>query len=142
MSALAKESLSQSAQTQNHEPVSSKDFEHRDIHDQGETGTNKYGTTRRGLKSRHIQLIALGGCIGTGLFVGTGSTLSLVGPAPLFMGTYSLGYLHALRRNLLISCRVCCYISRRMDCNAGIGGNGGLPRPFVFTLSKRSMTFR
>ncbi len=25
----------------------------------------KYGTTQRGLKSRHIQLIALGGCIGT-----------------------------------------------------------------------------
>ena len=41
--------------------------------------------THRGLKSRHIQLIALGGSIGTGLFVGTGSTLSLAGPAPLFM---------------------------------------------------------
>lgn len=26
---------------------------------------NKCGTTQRGLKSRHIQLIALGGCIGT-----------------------------------------------------------------------------
>lgn len=44
----------------------------------------KYGQTRRGLKSRHIQFIALGGCIGTGLFIGTGSTLSLAGPAPLF----------------------------------------------------------
>ena len=46
----------------------------------------QYGQTRRGLKSRHIQLIALGGCIGTGLFIGTGATLSTVGPAPLFMG--------------------------------------------------------
>ncbi|KAL8766235.1 MAG: hypothetical protein Q9209_006923 [Squamulea sp. 1 TL-2023] len=45
----------------------------------------KYGTTQRGLKSRHIQLIALGGCIGTGLFVGSGATLSTTGPAPLFM---------------------------------------------------------
>lgn len=27
--------------------------------------SQKYGTTQRGLKSRHIQLIALGGCIGT-----------------------------------------------------------------------------
>ena len=26
---------------------------------------DKYGTTQRGLKSRHIQLIALGGCIDT-----------------------------------------------------------------------------
>ena len=39
----------------------------------------------RGLKSRHIQLIALGGSIGTGLFVGTGTTLSLAGPAPLVL---------------------------------------------------------
>ena len=45
----------------------------------------RYTQTHRGLRSRHIQLIALGGCIGTGLFVGTGSTLSLVGPAPLVM---------------------------------------------------------
>ena len=44
--------------------------------------------THRGLKSRHIQLIALGGSIGTGLFVGTGTTLSLAGPAPLFMCTF------------------------------------------------------
>ena len=29
------------------------------------TSDDKYGTTQRGLKSRHIQLIALGGCIGT-----------------------------------------------------------------------------
>ena len=41
--------------------------------------------THRRLKSRHVQLIALGGSIGTGLFVGTGTTLSLAGPAPLFM---------------------------------------------------------
>ncbi|KAI4147461.1 MAG: hypothetical protein L6R39_003106 [Caloplaca ligustica] len=45
----------------------------------------KYGTTQRGLKSRHIQLIALGGCIGTGLFVGSGATLSTTGPAPLWL---------------------------------------------------------
>ncbi|KAI9879874.1 MAG: hypothetical protein M1830_006726 [Pleopsidium flavum] len=45
----------------------------------------RYGSTQRKLKSRHIQLIALGGCIGTGLFVGSGATLSTVGPAPFFM---------------------------------------------------------
>ncbi|KAL8936187.1 MAG: hypothetical protein Q9211_004307 [Gyalolechia sp. 1 TL-2023] len=53
--------------------------------DTEKTTDEKYGTTQRGLKSRHIQLIALGGCIGTGLFVGTGATLSTTGPAPLFM---------------------------------------------------------
>ncbi|KAF9464507.1 amino acid permease/ SLC12A domain-containing protein [Collybia nuda] len=45
----------------------------------------RLGGTQRGLKSRHIQLIALGGCIGTGLFVGSGSVLSTVGPGSLFL---------------------------------------------------------
>ena len=40
---------------------------------------------KRGLKSRHIQFLALGGAIGTGLFVGSGAILSTVGPAPLWM---------------------------------------------------------
>ncbi|QNA89145.1 amino acid permease [Massilia sp. Dwa41.01b] len=38
---------------------------------------------RRGLKSRHIQLIALGGAIGTGLFLGIGQTIPMAGPAAL-----------------------------------------------------------
>ena len=33
---------------------------------------DRYSQTQRGLKSRHAQMIALGGTIGTGLFVGTG----------------------------------------------------------------------
>ncbi|KAL4885610.1 amino acid permease/ SLC12A domain-containing protein [Aspergillus karnatakaensis] len=41
--------------------------------------------TKRGLSSRQLQLLAIGGCIGTGLFVGAGSVLSTVGPAPLLM---------------------------------------------------------
>jgi amino acid transporter len=32
------------------------------------------------LSSRHIQFLALGGCIGTGLFVGSGQALATVGP--------------------------------------------------------------
>lgn len=42
--------------------------------------------TKRGLKSRHMQLIALGGAIGTGLFVGSGSALATCGPAGLLVG--------------------------------------------------------
>ena len=41
----------------------------------------RFETTHRGLKSRHAQMIALGGTIGTGLFVGSGQTLALGGPA-------------------------------------------------------------
>ncbi|HMM23116.1 MAG TPA: amino acid permease [Selenomonadales bacterium] len=36
---------------------------------------------QRGLKNRHIQMIALGGAIGTGLFYGSAQTIKLVGPA-------------------------------------------------------------
>ncbi|HDO7825123.1 TPA: amino acid permease [Legionella pneumophila] len=36
---------------------------------------------RRGLKDRHVQLIALGGIIGPGYFLGTGEVINLVGPS-------------------------------------------------------------
>ena len=52
---------------------------------QSRDGHNRSGDTQRGLKSRHIQFIALGGCVGTGLFVGTGAILSVAGGANLFL---------------------------------------------------------
>ncbi|PGH15398.1 hypothetical protein AJ80_05582 [Polytolypa hystricis UAMH7299] len=51
------------------EQVKSAEFEQRNV-----------GTLRRGLKSRHVQFLALSGAIGTGLFVGSGQVLSLAGP--------------------------------------------------------------
>ncbi|WP_375649589.1 amino acid permease [Bartonella sp. OT172YNZD] len=36
---------------------------------------------QRGLDNRHVQLIALGGAIGTGLFMGSGKTISVAGPS-------------------------------------------------------------
>jgi amino acid transporter len=55
----------------------------------------KYGHTHRGLSSRHVQLIALGGSIGTGLFIGVGSVLSSSGPASIFLAfcLYSLPFI-------------------------------------------------
>ena len=38
---------------------------------------------KRGLQNRHIQLIALGGAIGTGLFLGIGPAIQMAGPAVL-----------------------------------------------------------
>ncbi|KAF0320004.1 proline permease [Colletotrichum asianum] len=48
---------------------------------------NRELTTKRGLSSRHAQFIALGGSIGTGLFVSSGGTLARGGPAFL-VGSY------------------------------------------------------
>jgi amino acid transporter, AAT family len=44
---------------------------------------------KRGLKNRHIQMIALGGAIGTGLFYGSAATIGLVGPGVML--SYALG---------------------------------------------------
>ncbi|MBE8953583.1 MAG: aromatic amino acid transporter AroP, partial [Quinella sp. 1Q7] len=38
-------------------------------------------TMRRGLKNRHLQMIALGTAVGTGLFYGSTATIALAGPA-------------------------------------------------------------
>ena len=43
------------------------------------------GELQRGLSNRHIQLIAIGGAIGTGLFMGSGRTISVAGPSILFV---------------------------------------------------------
>jgi len=44
------------------------------------------GYVTRGLKSRHIQFIALGGTIGTGLFLGIGGALTTSGPLSILLG--------------------------------------------------------
>lgn len=41
----------------------------------------------RALSNRHIQLIAIGGAIGTGLFMGSGKVISLAGPSVIFVYT-------------------------------------------------------
>ncbi|KAH7322396.1 AAT family amino acid transporter [Stachybotrys elegans] len=57
-----------------------------------------YGKTRRGLSSRHMQLITIGSSIGTGMFVGIGSALARSGPLSVFLAftIYSLFVLFPL----------------------------------------------
>lgn len=55
----------------------------------GEVGSNGAGQPatklHRGLKSRHITMIAIGGAIGTGLIIGTGKALARAGPASILI---------------------------------------------------------
>ncbi len=51
-------------------------------HTEGPDGS---GDLQRNLTNRHIQLIAIGGAIGTGLFMGSGKTISLAGPSIVFV---------------------------------------------------------
>lgn len=41
--------------------------------------------TMRALSNRHVQMIAIGGTIGTGLFLGSGSTISKTGPSVMWV---------------------------------------------------------
>ncbi|KAF1840223.1 uncharacterized protein K460DRAFT_322634 [Cucurbitaria berberidis CBS 394.84] len=47
----------------------------------------------RGLKSRHITMIAIGGAIGTGLIIGTGKALAQSGPGSILIAYTSVGLL-------------------------------------------------
>ncbi|STH12620.1 aromatic amino acid transport protein [Escherichia coli] len=47
---------------------------------------------KRGLKNRHIQLIALGGAIGTGLFLGSASVIQSAGPG-IILGYAIAGFI-------------------------------------------------
>ncbi|MGF6694207.1 aromatic amino acid transport protein AroP [Metapseudomonas resinovorans] len=50
------------------------------------------GELQRGLKNRHIQLIALGGAIGTGLFLGSAGVLKSAGPS-MILGYAICGFI-------------------------------------------------
>lgn len=79
----------------------------RDSNSEMEKGSSlepEVGTTvqlQRRLQSRHLQMIAIGGTIGTGLFIGSGGALATAGPAGaliayIFVGTLVYSVMVAL----------------------------------------------
>lgn len=55
------------------------------------TLADKHNQLNQSLKSRHLHMIAIGGSIGAGLFVGSGGALSRGGPAALLIGFMVIG---------------------------------------------------
>jgi hypothetical protein len=62
----------------------------------GEAGFAQAGDTsqlHRKLKNRHIQMIAIGGAIGAGLFIGSGSALATGGPGAVILDFSLIGFM-------------------------------------------------
>ena len=97
------------------------DLEKQSVHN-GETAQLK-----RSLQSRHLQMIAIGGTIGTGLFIGSGAAISKSGPAGAliayaFVGTLVYSVMVALGEMatyLPVSGAFTVYASRFVDSSLG-----------------------
>ncbi|KAF9895124.1 hypothetical protein FE257_000026 [Aspergillus nanangensis] len=89
----------------------------------------RYKNTQRGLKNRHVQMMALGGTIGTGLFVGSGQALAIGGPLSLL-----LGY-------IFISCMVYALVTGIAEIGAYLPVHGGTMSYHGFRYVSRSMGF-
>jgi len=63
-----------------------------DMHIRG-LETSAETSLHRGLKARHITMIAIGGAIGTGLIIGTGKALAQAGPGSIFISYTIIGFL-------------------------------------------------
>ncbi|WWD21799.1 hypothetical protein CI109_106287 [Kwoniella shandongensis] len=66
----------------NNESPSDLEGHHREV---DQFGIGGIGKTQRRLSARHVTFIGIGGGIGTGLFIGTGSALAKAGPGGLIL---------------------------------------------------------
>ncbi len=53
--------------------------------------TEENAGIKRNLKTRHVSMIALGGSIGTGLFVASGATVAQAGPLGAIVAYLAIG---------------------------------------------------
>ena len=62
------------------------------------TGEETENGMVRGLQNRHVQLIAIAGTIGTGLFLGAGRSLSLTGPSIILVYMLTGAFMYLMMR--------------------------------------------
>lgn len=72
----------------------------------------EFGKTRRGLSSRHMQLITIGSSIGTGMFVGIGSALARSGPLSVFLA-FSMYSIFVLWPLMMVVAEMCTWLPVR-----------------------------
>jgi len=87
---LAKDSQVAPTTQEIHSPTA-HDFSHDDA--ASEIGQVAEVHLKRNLKSRHLQMIAIGGTIGTGLFISSGTALATSGPAGALIAYAFIGTL-------------------------------------------------
>lgn len=97
------------------------------ISDSEKQGFSDAPALMRKLKSRHLQMIAIGGTIGTGLFIGSGGALAKSGPAGaliayIFVGTLVFSVMQSLGEMatyIPVSGAFTAYASRFVDPSLG-----------------------
>ena len=101
-------------QIQDGEPVSETPTNAGDLYERrlSQAEWAQYRQTKRGLTPRHVQLMAIGGSIGTGLFVGIGGSLSRTGPLSLLLGYLFWGILFVWPCNLCVA-EMCAWLPVR-----------------------------
>lgn len=95
-----------------------------ETHDHVATGQN---TLHRSLKGRHMQMIAIGGAIGAGLFIGSGGAFQTGGPGSVLLGFLIVGIMVYLMMQALAEMSVmypingafAMYICRFVDPSLG-----------------------